>query len=332
MNTTDMPLDTATRSQIIDTLLGKLRTHYVFPQVAENMEEAIRLRQENGEYDAMNDGNTFAREVTRHLREISKDKHLGLYYREEVIPLSKETEKDDHTWSDIGSAYNYGFYKVERLAGNIGYLDFRAFYPTEVAGEVGIAAMNFLAGTHAMIVDLRQNHGGDPSMIALLCSYFFPSESVHLNSLYWRASDTVQQFWTLPYVPGKRYGNKPVYVLTSHETFSGAEEFTYNLKNLKRAMSIGEVTGGGAHPGDIHRIHAHFEAFIPDGRAINPISGSNWEGIGVTPDIEVPREDALKLAHIMALKKVLESVEGTSGVAAKVLIEEIRKTLADLEQ
>jgi C-terminal processing protease CtpA/Prc len=192
--------------------------------------------------------------------------------------------------------------------------------------------MNLLANTHALIIDLRQNHGGDPEMIALLSSYLFDQKPVHLNSLYWRDNDSSQQFWTLPYVPGKRFGKeKPVYVLTSGETFSGAEEFTYNLKNLKRATIIGESTGGGAHPGGVYRLGTHFEVFIPNGRAINPISGTNWEGTGVQPDITMPREEAFKAAYNMALKQVLESIGEPSSYAQGLLVKEIQKALAEQE-
>src|SRR5579884_1799302 len=154
----------------------------------------------------------------------------------------------------------------------------------------------------------------------------------HLNSLYWRECDRTQQFWTLPYVPGKRFGSqKPVYILTSAETFSGAEEFAYNLKNLTRPTLIGETTGGGAHPGDVYRLSAHFQAFIPGGRAINPISGTNWEGTGVQPDIATPREEAFTIAYKMALKQVLDSIGEPSGPPQELLVREIRQALAELE-
>ena len=168
-------------------------------------------------------------------------------------------------------------------------------------------------------------------MVALICSYFFDAEPVHLNSLYWRASDSTQQYWTLPYVPGKRYLNKPLYILTSRETFSGAEEFTYNLKNLKRATVIGEVTGGGAHPGDFYKVHAHFGVFIPTGRAISPITGTNWEGTGVIPDSEMPQEQALQAAHIMALKQLLENMDDKPTEAQQCLVKEAKDALTELE-
>jgi C-terminal processing protease CtpA/Prc len=327
-------IDAATHTEIIDIFLSQLREHYVFPDVAEKIAVSVRERLHDGAYDTFNDAKAFAATLTAHMYEVSNDKHLRIFYSPQELPMHmSEQEKLDQEAQDreFGPLFNFGFEKVERLPGNIGYLDFRLFYPPELAGEVAIAALNFLANTHALIVDLRKNHGGEPAMIALMCSYFFKAEPVHLNSLYWRATDSTQQFWTLPYVPGKRYLNKPIYVLTSHETFSGAEEFAYNLKNLKRATIIGETTGGGAHPGDVFRIDAHFGAFIPTGRAINPISGTNWEGTGVTPHIEVPQEDALKTAYSMALKKVLEGIGETPTELQKLLVEEIQKTLAEQE-
>src|SRR4029079_14564144 len=187
--------------------------------------------------------------------------------------------------------------------------DLRGFQPAQFGAETVVAAMNFVANTDALIVDLRRNGGGDPSMVSLISSYLFGSEPVHLNDLYFRPDDSTRQWWTLQYVPGKRYGDKkPVYVLTSNRTFSAAEEFTYNLKNLKRATIVGETTGGGAHPGGMRRIGEHFGMFIPTGRAINPISKTNWEGTGVKPDVDVPADQALKVAHIAALNVVLEKV------------------------
>ncbi|MDP8979977.1 MAG: S41 family peptidase [Acidobacteriota bacterium] len=209
---------------------------------------------------------------------------------------------------------NFGFEKVERLQGNIGYLDLRGFMEAQWGSETAVAAMNFLANTDALIIDLRQNGGGDPAMVALITSYLFsPGEEVHLNDLYWRPSNETHQWWTLPYVPGRRYANKPVYVLTSNRTFSAAEEFTYNLKNLKRATIIGETTGGGAHPGGMERLSEHFMAFLPSGRAINPISKTNWEGTGVTPDVAVPAADALTTATAAALRKISESAPHAPG-------------------
>ncbi len=171
-----------------------------------------------------------------------------------------------------------------------------------MTSEIAATTMNFLANTDALIIDLRRNGGGQPEMVALLSSYLF-NQRTHLNDIYSRFDNRTQEYWTSETVAGKRYGeSKPVYVLTSKRTFSAGEEFTYNLKNLKRATIIGETTGGGAHPVRPHRLTDHFMIGVPFARAINPITKTNWEGVGVTPDIETTAEQALKVAHLAALK------------------------------
>jgi retinol-binding protein 3 len=192
--------------------------------------------------------------------------------------------------------------------------------------------MKFLAHTDALIFDLRNNGGGDPEMVALISSYLFGDKPVHLNSLYWRPGDKTDEFWTKPNAAANKFTDKPVYVLTANRTFSAAEEFSYNLKNLKRATIVGETTGGGAHPGSSVRLHEHFAAFIPTGRAISPVTKTNWEGTGVEPDVKVPKEHALKTAYLSALNKSLEKAddEGLKN-ALKQLIEKNQKELDEMK-
>jgi C-terminal processing protease CtpA/Prc len=332
VSTTERALDNGMRSEVIEGLLSKLHAYYIFPDVAEEIEQAIRRRLSNGEYDALTTGDTLCEALTAHLQEVSHDKHLRVFYSVEPQPIRADGEprpEEHEEFRQFGVLHNFGVAKVERLSGNIGYLDLRGFFPAEFGAETAVAAMNVLANTNALIVDVRQNGGGDPAMIALISSYLF-TQPTHLNSLYWRQGDRTQQFWTMPYVPGPRYGDKPVYVLTSGDTFSGAEEFAYNLKNLKRATLIGEVTRGGAHPVDRYAINEHVAATIPVGRAINPITQTNWEGTGVLPDIEVPRDDALKVAHHAALTKVLEAIGDASTGPFKGLKEEAETALAEI--
>ena len=228
---------------------------------------------------------------------------------------------------------NYGIYKVERLPGNIGYIDIRYFYRTSWgSGETIVAAMNFLANMTVVIVDLRKCRGGNPGTVALISSYFFDKEPLHLNSLYWREKDTTEQYWTLPYVPGTCIVDQPVYILTSKETFSAGEEFAYNLQARRRATLVGEITAGGAHPGSPYRLHRHFEAFIPNGRTINPVTGQNWEGIGVQPDISAAQDQALKVAHNMALQSIIESNnEPSSNKLPGFLLKEVNAALLNAE-
>ncbi|MFN3648660.1 MAG: S41 family peptidase [Armatimonadota bacterium] len=299
----------ATRSEVIEGVLKALHEDYVFPEVAEKMAAAVREKAGRKEYDSLTSGEALAERLTADLQAVSRDKHLRVRYSPSPIPQPvrrEPTAADRERMRFGGQKMNGAFRKVERMAGNVGYLDFRIFMSPEVAAEPAASAMNFLANTDALIIDLRRNGGGDPAMVAHLCSYFFDEKPIHLNSLYWRKGDRTEEYWTVKDLAGKRYLDKPVYVLTSNRTFSGAEEFTYNLKNLKRVTVVGETTGGGAHPGGMVRVNEHFGVFVPSGRAINPITKTNWEGTGVTPHVEVPADQALEKAHELAVKEVLE--------------------------
>jgi C-terminal processing protease CtpA/Prc len=227
---------------------------------------------------------------------------------------------------------NFGFEKIERLPGNIGYVDLRGFSDAKGGAETVQAAMTFLGNTDALIFDLRQNGGGSPEMVALISSYLFGDKPVHLNSLYWRKGDRTEDFYTKPNLVNKKFADKDVYVLTSNRTFSGAEEFSYNLKNLKRATIIGETTGGGANPGGVFRLSDHFGVFIPTGRAISPITKTNWEGTGVEPDVKVPKEQALKTAYLLALNKTVEKTKDEDlKNALKRTIDQTQKELDELK-
>jgi C-terminal processing protease CtpA/Prc len=219
------------------------------------------------------------------------------------------------------------------MPGNVGYIKFNAFVDTELGADTVASAMNFVGNTDFLIFDLRDNGGGDPAMVKLICSYLFGDKSVHLNDLYWRKGDKTEEFWTLPNVPGKKFLDKDVYILTSNRTFSGGEEFTYNLKNLKRATIIGETTGGGAHPGGFERLSDHFGAFIPIGRAISPITKTNWEGTGVEPDIKVPSDQALKTAFLLALNKAMDKTKDDNlKTNLKNVIERTQKELDEMKK
>jgi C-terminal processing protease CtpA/Prc len=332
----DLTIDAATRTQVIDAIVKRLNDSYVFPDVAKKMEQSIRERVEKKEYDQITSAKQFATTLTNDLQAVSKDKHLRVRYSNEAIPdrgprrepnaEEREQRRRDLSWM------NHGFGKVERLRGNIGYLEFFNFMDEELGADTVAAAMNFINGTNALIIDMRSNGGGNPAMVALVCSYLFGPEPVHLNDLYWREGNRTDEFWTRKDIAGKRYLNKDVYVLTSNRTFSGAEEFTYNLKNLKRATIIGETTGGGAHPGGGFRMNEHFMMFVPTGRAISPITKTNWEGTGVTPDISVPADQALLVARLMALKKsvtTLSNPDFKAGVEEE--IQKLEKELAAMK-
>ncbi|NAS11123.1 S41 family peptidase [Poritiphilus flavus] len=304
--------------EVIDSITAILEANYVFPEVALKMNDHLRKRLSDNAYRKVNDPYKFAEMLTEDIRSISKDLHLRVRFDPENIARRRNASisaADSIALAERrlrnAKAANYGFREVRILDGNIGYLNLTGFFNVdEGAGATARAAMNLLSNADALIIDLRQNGGGSPSMIQLITSYLYGPDRVHLNNFYNRHSDEITQTWTLPFVPGTRRPDIDVYVLTSSGTFSAAEEFSYNLRNLERATLIGEVTGGGAHPGGTQIATSRFTIWVPDGRAINPITNTNWEGVGVEPHIKVPANEALDVAKITALETILKRNEG----------------------
>jgi hypothetical protein len=298
------------RRAVVLDIARLAREKYVYPDVGEKLARSLQARLDQGRYDDITDAGELALMLTEDLRTLSNDRHWSVVYRPQQAPASADLEADEEEtqraqWLAQARHRNFGFEKVERLGGNVGYIDLREFLRSEVAGETAVAAMGFVAHCDALIFDLRQNRGGTPSMVQLLTSYLLDAEPRHINSFYRRPTDDYQQFWTLPHVPGKRLPDVPVYVLTSRATGSGAEEFAYNLKQMERATIVGETTAGAAHPVTVETVQECFEVRLPYGRPINPITKGNWEGAGVEPHIAVPQEDALKTAHLHALESML---------------------------
>jgi C-terminal processing protease CtpA/Prc len=293
------------REPEIELLCSQLASYYVFPDTANEIAKVLRARLDEGAYSDVDD-QEFADRVTADLQSVNGDKHLRLLYSHDEVPETGQVSAwDPVAYKKEAELDAFGIAKVERLKGNVGLLDLRLLHDAEIATPAYVAAMNLIAHTDALIIDLRNNRGGDPNTVALICSYLF-DERVHLNDIYSRPEDTTEQFWTLPHVQGPKFGGKkPIYVLTSARTFSGAEELSYNLQQNERATLIGETTKGGAHPGDRYRVGPHLKSSIPNGRAINPISGTNWEGVGVVPHIAVPEDEAFDVAYQKALEHVL---------------------------
>ncbi|MFT5289680.1 MAG: C-terminal processing protease CtpA/Prc [Planctomycetota bacterium] len=295
-------IDSEGQSKVIEDIAERLEASYVFPEVAELCNQHLRSEFAAGAFKDITRQETFAQALTTALQSISNDKHMRVTFEPERVrvqeadPLESQLEQYREQRDR-----NFGFEQVKILEDNVGYVEMRAFAPIEYGRETAAAAMGFLANTNAIIFDLRRNGGGSPEMVQFICSYFF-HERTHLNSLYFRESDTTTEYWTIPDVPGRPLPDIPLYVLTSEYTFSAAEEFTYNLSTRGRATLVGETTGGGANPGGQVSVGEGFLMFIPTGRAINPITGTNWEGVGVPPDIESKASQALDLALSEARK------------------------------
>jgi len=302
----DVKLDGVRRKLVIDGVDAKLTEFYVYPDVAQKMVEALQAHEKHGDYDAVTDGAWFARLLTDHLREVSHDRHLNVRFTPYKQPEMRDRTpgiEDKARMQKEMEQENCAFKKVEVLENNVGYVKFDGFMDPAVCGPTVVAAMNFVGHTDGIIFDLRENGGGDPKMVAFILSYLF-DERTHINDLYNRKENKTEQFWTSPDVSGPRLGDKPVFVLTSQGTFSGGEEFAYDLKNLKRATIVGETTGGGAHPVRGIRVDDHFTVGVPFARAVNPVSKTDWEGTGVAPDVPVKADDALATAEKLMVEKL----------------------------
>lgn len=292
-------LDAAARGEVIEELINQLNQSYVFPETASRLSLDLRNRLAGGEYDRISDVQAFATRLTADLQSISKDKHLRVRTGAPPAPPAGGA---------AAAAPATPFGRTERLEGDVAYIEITTFgMPPGRVREAVETTMSAAADASALIIDVRRNGGGTPDLVALISSYLFDDEPVHLNSLYLRPTDTTRDFYTDPSVSGKKYGgSKPVWVLTSSRTFSAAEEFTYNLQTRKRATIVGETTGGGAHPGGVVALPHGLSVFVPSGRAINPITKTNWEGTGVRPDVAVTADEALdaamRLAHGASLR------------------------------
>jgi hypothetical protein len=308
---------------IVTRIGALLEQQYVSPVVGKQCAQQLRAMADAGAFAAFASAEPFAARVTEVLRELGNDQHLLVRVRAKPPAAPATTDQPvpplhEHMRRLLRDRErNFGFERVERLEGNVGYLDLRYFAGPWVAQPTAVAAMAVLANTDALIFDLRHNQGGMPAMVQFLCSYLFV-ERTHLNSLYFREGGRTDEFWTHD-VPGRRMPNVPVFVLTSAATFSAAEEFCYNLRTRGRATLIGEQTRGGANPGRLLSIDERFEMVVPTARAINPVTGTNWDGVGVAPHVVVASEKALDAAlelaraaaetHRVALQALLARVE-----------------------
>ncbi|MFL6200878.1 MAG: S41 family peptidase [Thermoanaerobaculia bacterium] len=315
-------IDAQDRAAIIDDIAAALRNTYVFPDVAQRMEEQVRRQLRSGAYDRLGTLEIFAHKLTEDLRSVSHDLHLAVMWAPE--PPAPETEEPSAEELATMRRDNYGFRRVERLAGNVGYLKLDSFERADLAGDTAVAAMGFLAGSDALIVDLRDNGGGDPTLIQLIASYLVSSEPIHFSSFYIRKGDKTRQFWTHAWVPGTRLPAVPVFILTSGRTFSAAEDLAYSLQSLKRATIVGETTGGGAHPVENYQVKGYPVLLrLPYGRSVNPVTGTDWEGTGVEPDIAAAAPDALAVAYVRALDAVAAKITDPGQKAALELVRDV---------
>jgi C-terminal processing protease CtpA/Prc len=276
--------------------------HYFDRDVAAQIAAVLEAGLNAGRYP--DDLPALAAAVTASLQSVNGDQHLRLVLHADELPERDDGDDAEEyaAMAEWAARTSSGVAKVERFEGNIGYVELApVLFPVVITGEVVSAALTIVADTEALIVDVRQCLGGDPEQVAWVASYLFGHDPVELSALAEPRRGRLKQSWTHAYVPGRRFGpDKPVFVLTSGTTFSGGEQLSYDMQRLGRATVVGEGTRGGAHAREGFRVHPHLEATIPVARAVNPVSGGNWEGVGVIPDVACSAETALEHALVLA--------------------------------
>jgi retinol-binding protein 3 len=296
------------KKDIIKALCNRLDSVYLYPENVNSIRKYLTKKMDQGEYDKFKTPTDFAFQLDTDLQYITNDKHMGIVYDpKKAAEMTSQPTENYYTKEVIEDLKqkNFEFRELKILEGNIGYMDLREFCPVKYAGETAVAAMNFLSNCSALIIDLRNNGGGDDNMVQFLMSYLLDGD-IQFSTSYNRYTNSYYISQTFPYVPGKKLYDIPLYILISKSTFSGAEAFAYNLKAMKRATLIGENTRGGENPIEIQVLHNDYIAYIPAVKILNSIAKTNtrWENIGIKPDIETDAKDALFKAQIKALEEL----------------------------
>lgn len=305
--------------------------HYVFPDMGKKMADLIRGKMGAGQYDALKGGRELGRLITSDLQALSEDRHVVVAYTPERIIRQKNTDPRELADEELADSrrINFGFKELRIMSGNVGYLKISSFAGSREALGVGAAAMQFLSNCDVIILDLRFNPGGDTAMVQFLASYFLGEEPVLLDEFHYPREGRIVQLWSLPYVPGKKPVQADLYILTDGYTFSAAEGLAYDLQALKKAVIAGTSSAGGAHVTEIHTVLDAYTLFIPVAFSKNPVTGTNFQGKGVRPDIEVSGETAIQQVQLRALERQVEKASDPERKAElERICREIRNGLA----
>jgi C-terminal processing protease CtpA/Prc len=309
---------------LIDSVIDRLNVAYIFPDRAAAAATLLRSQLQAGRYAGAVDEALLAL-INEDLLEACADKHLRLiwYEADESGAAPQSDEEVIALLREMFRLENHGVKRVERLAGNIGVIELTVVPDAESAGRVIAAAFELVQHTSGLILDLRATRGGALDGVAYLQSFLFADGDVHLTDSVEGPNGPTRQYWTSGYLPAPRYLDRPVFALVSGTTFSGGEALAYDLQALKRATVVGEVTRGGAHPSTVVSLGDNVELRLPIARSVSPVTGGDWEGVGVAPDIAVPAEEAMDTAR----RALLEAFVADTG-ASEAVRQEARQALA----
>jgi C-terminal processing protease CtpA/Prc len=255
------------------------------------------------------------------------DGHLGVRWlgddaQTQATPRRRRSEPPE-------GRVNYGFKRIERLPGNVVYIelpytahiDFKD--PRSAAKHAADAALTLTHEADAVIIDVRNNGGGSPTMVGYIVSAFIDAKANVYNTFHPRKGPVLSERPETPY--GAPMTNVPLFVLVNGGTASAAESIAFTLQTAKRATVVGTRTAGAANPGASFDTASGYSVFVATGSPRNPINGRNWEGVGVQPDVQTSDEHALARAQELALEKVLSGpIAGEERKDAQTALEAIR--------
>ncbi|MFG2918711.1 S41 family peptidase [Kitasatospora sp. NPDC048298] len=312
MTATTSPPPAPDALAVVESIADLVGENYVFPDAARELASLLRRRSAEGSYRTES-AQELAEAVTADLRSVNGDLHLALKYHAVPVPRERGAAVLASMRRDFDASLD-GVPRVELLDSGVAVLEIAPkMFPLDWAAQPLAAALSLVAPARALILDLRRNTGGDPDTVAFVCGYLLDGRT-HLNTMVSQQGEVAAQSWTPPFVPGARFGGgKPLFVLTSGSTFSAGEELAYDLQQLGRAEVVGEATRGGAHPREGWTVHPHLELSVPVARAVNPVSGTNWEGTGVRPDVPCDAEAALDRALALAVARLTQEADGDAG-------------------
>lgn len=295
------PWSAAVRDKMLTQTEAELQSYFFLERLPaiRSAIEANRTR-----LVAINDPEQFADETSKVLYGATRDKHVGIDYSSLAEPpmTDKPSDADRAKMDALMRYHSYALRGTAFLRGNIGYFRIDGFVPGKEAYAMIDETMSTLANTDALIIDLRSNGGGSARCVDYLLGYFFGTKQEVTGFLHRENGHVLTDRKYTEDVAGPKYLNKPVFLLTSSDTISGGEQFPYDLQALKRATIVGQTTAGGANPGGFHQLTENFSVFVPTGSARNPVTGTNWEGVGVIPDVKSDAKHALLEAYARALK------------------------------
>ncbi len=310
---------------VVERAADLIQSHYVFDERKPAITEYIRTRLNAGHYYGATNPDSLVEHLTRDLRSVSNDKHLYV----EHATAGGGDDTDWNAWAErervSEKLSNFGFTEARVLDGNVGYLRIVGFMHPQRGFEAAASAMRFLSNTEALVIDVQGNGGGYGGLMELVLSYFFDPAPTHISTTYTsNIAEPPTRSFTLPFVPGPRRVGQPLYVLINGRTGSAAEFFAYTLQAFGKATIVGEPSAGAAHRNTYFELDDRFRISISTGAPIDPVTGTNWEGTGVQPDLSAPAESAVCTAHGLALRSLLK--DATDALHRELLEEAVRET------